>query len=97
MTDFEDITFDELPRQYVRRIKETLIVAYTVERGTPDAIVYNIFQRINTGGLECRKGDGADTEAGEKRNFFRGNAVQYRDGENDGSGICKSFYCVYGT
>lgn len=52
MTDFEDITFDELPRQYVRRIKETLIVAYTVERGTPDAIVYNIFQRINTGGLE---------------------------------------------
>ncbi len=52
MTDFDGITFDELPRQYVRRIKETPIVAYTVERGTPDAIVYNIFQRINTGGLE---------------------------------------------
>lgn len=50
MRDFENLTFDDLPRQYVRRIKETPIVAYTVERGTPDGIVYNIFQRINTGG-----------------------------------------------
>ena len=54
MTDFNGLTFDELPRQYVRRIKETPIVAYTVEKGTPDAIVYNIFQRINTGGLELK-------------------------------------------
>ena len=52
MKDFNGLTFDELPRQYVRRIKETQIVAYTVEKGTPDAIVYNIFQRINTGGLQ---------------------------------------------
>lgn len=51
MTDFNGLTFDELPRQYVRRIKETPIVVYTVEKGTPDPIVYNIFQRINTGGL----------------------------------------------
>lgn len=54
MKDFENLTFDDLPRQYVRRIKETPIVAYTVERGTPDGIVYNIFQRINTGGLELK-------------------------------------------
>lgn len=47
-----DLLFDNLPRQYMRRIKETPIVAYTVEKGTPDAVVYNIFQRINTGGLE---------------------------------------------
>lgn len=52
MTDFNGFTFDKLPRQYIRRIKETIIVAYTVEKGTPDAIVYNIFQRINTGGLK---------------------------------------------
>lgn len=51
LTEFNGITFDELPRQYVRRIKEAPIVAYTVEKGTPDIIVYNIFQRINTGGL----------------------------------------------
>ncbi len=48
----DGITFDELPRQYMRRIKETSIVAYTVEKGTPDGVVYNIFQRINTGGLQ---------------------------------------------
>lgn len=54
MRDFNGITFAELPRQYMRRIKETPIVAYTVERGTPDGIVYNIFQRINTGGLELK-------------------------------------------
>lgn len=51
LKEFNGVTFDELPRQYVRRIKETPIVAYTVEKGTPDAVVYNIFQRINTGGL----------------------------------------------
>jgi len=52
LSEFDGLTFDELPRQYMRRIKETTIVAYTVEKGTPDAVVYNIFQRINTGGLE---------------------------------------------
>lgn len=51
LRDFNGHTFDELPRQYVRRIKETGIVAYNIEKGTPDAIVFNIFQRINTGGV----------------------------------------------
>lgn len=54
LTEFDGLTFDELPRQYVRRIKEAPIVAYTVEKGTPEAVVYNIFQRINTGGLELK-------------------------------------------
>lgn len=51
LKDFNGHTFDELPRQYIRRIKETSVIAYTVEKGTPDEIVYNIFQRINTGGI----------------------------------------------
>lgn len=51
LRDFNGHTFDELSRQYVRRIKETSIVAYTVEKGMPDEIVFNIFQRINTGGI----------------------------------------------
>ena len=51
LKDFNGCTFDELPRQYARRIKETSLVAYTVEKGTPDDIVFNIFQRINTGGM----------------------------------------------
>ena len=51
LKDFNGLNFDELPRQYIRRIKETSVIAYTVEKGTPDEIVYNIFQRINTGGI----------------------------------------------
>lgn len=51
LRDFNGHTFDDLPRQYVRRIKETPVIAYTVEKGTPDEIVFNIFQRINTGGI----------------------------------------------
>lgn len=51
LKDFDGFTFDDLPRQYSSRIKETSIVAYTVEKGTPDEVVYNIFQRINTGGV----------------------------------------------
>lgn len=52
LKEFNGCTFDELPRQYMRRIKETSIIAYTVEKGTPDKIVFNIFQRINTGGIQ---------------------------------------------
>lgn len=51
LRDFNGFTFDDLPRQYARRIKETPIIAFTVEKGTPDKVVFNIFQRINTGGV----------------------------------------------
>ena len=52
LTEFNGKTFDELPRQYVRRIKEAQIFAFCVQKGTPETVVYNIFQRINTGGLQ---------------------------------------------
>lgn len=52
LTDFNGKTFDDLPRQYIRRIKEASIIAYTVTKGTPEEIVFNIFQRINTGGVQ---------------------------------------------
>lgn len=51
LKDFNGFTFDDLPRQYIRRIKETSVIAYTVEKGTPEEVVFNIFQRINTGGI----------------------------------------------
>ena len=51
LKQFNGKTFSELPRQYIRRINEAQLVLYLVDRGTPDEIVRNIFQRINTGGL----------------------------------------------
>lgn len=54
LTDFNGVTFQDLPRQYIRRIQESTIIAYTVEKGTPDAVVFNIFQRINTGGVTLK-------------------------------------------
>lgn len=52
--ELNGLTFDDLPRQYVRRIKETQLVAYTVEQGTPERVVYDIFKRINTGGVSLK-------------------------------------------
>ena len=52
LKDFNGKTFDQLPRQYIRRIKEASVTVYGVQKGTPENVVYNIFQRINTGGLK---------------------------------------------
>ncbi len=51
LTEFEDSAFDELPRQYARRINETSLQVYRVEKNTPRNVVFNIFKRLNTGGI----------------------------------------------
>ena len=44
-------TFEELPVNIQRRIRQTEIIAYVIRKGTPDNVRNSIFTRINTAGL----------------------------------------------
>lgn len=49
--EYNGYTFEELPVNIQRRIRQTEIIAYVIRKGTPDNVRNSIFTRINTAGL----------------------------------------------
>ena len=49
--EFDGKCYGELPRPMQRRISETQLVVNVIEPGTSPDVMFNIFRRINTGGM----------------------------------------------
>lgn len=48
---YEGMLFGDLPGRLQIRLREAELVVHLIRRGTPETVMFNIFARINTGGL----------------------------------------------
>lgn len=52
LQDYEGLTYDQLPYHMQRRISETQLIVNVIDDYTPPAVMYNVFLRVNTGGVK---------------------------------------------
>ncbi len=54
LIQFNNKSYDQLPRNMQRRIEEAQVTMYLIKPGTPSTIKFSLFHRINTGGLQLK-------------------------------------------
>jgi hypothetical protein len=84
LKEYNGGTYDTLPRELQRRIKTFPITVYILEKGTPVEVKYNIFSRLNQGGLiltaqELRNALHQGEPAKLVADLVRGSREEYKD------------------
>ena len=70
LSELNGLSNEKIPRNYTRHVEETHLTLYLIKSGTPENVKYNIFKRINTGGMSL--------ESQEIRNaLYQGNATKW--------------------
>jgi hypothetical protein len=54
LTEYNNKTWDDLPKGIKRRINSNQVTINLIGKGTPDEVKYTIFSRINQGGIELK-------------------------------------------
>ena len=54
LKQFNNNSYDDLPRNMQRRIDEAQVTMYLIKPGTPSNVKFSLFNRINTGGVQLK-------------------------------------------